>query len=423
MNRGIIEIGTTGADLVSRFNSNFQKLRLGERVWNVEDYGAKHDGVVGTPATGTDDTAAIQAAINACITAGGGVVYFPRGVYKIAGELQAAVNDVPYNSQLYLPDVEINGAARVVIQLIGEIPQLLYQSINARSRTAQTGVVLYSTIAGSGVFPSVFCSMRYGKGNNLNYHNLHIENIQVIVRAFQSTTGPSMCGVNLHLHSDFFVNNLQIGIDCEIIQSIMPESHVFGFAGGKWSDDWPHVGKLDVSGFYYGVVFGEGVHARDVMTFGNYIGLMMTMTHYGASIDYLVTHWNAFDIASQQEAFYGSNPGKGDLNITFWGTEDAVEGSITYPAWVFRQDEILDTLNRLYGYANYSTGSSNGGIGHYITKSNGGHNFLIKNMYTSSNYHWATATRPASPGYGVTGWNTTTNKLEVWNGAAWADLH
>ena len=45
-------------------------------VFNVMSYGAKGDGV-------TDDSSAIQSAIDACHTAGGGVVYFPFGVYLL----------------------------------------------------------------------------------------------------------------------------------------------------------------------------------------------------------------------------------------------------------------------------------------------------------------------------------------------------
>lgn len=56
-------------------------------VFNVKAYGAKGDGV-------TDDTTAIQAAIDACAAAGGGVVFFPRGVYNIMSGLtiKAKVN-------------------------------------------------------------------------------------------------------------------------------------------------------------------------------------------------------------------------------------------------------------------------------------------------------------------------------------------
>ncbi|SDC02444.1 Pectate lyase superfamily protein [Bradyrhizobium brasilense] len=51
-------------------------------IGNVENYGAKGDNA-------TDDTAAIQAAVNAVIGAGGGTVRLPRGKYKISSAIVA----------------------------------------------------------------------------------------------------------------------------------------------------------------------------------------------------------------------------------------------------------------------------------------------------------------------------------------------
>jgi len=58
------------------------QIDLGLNVFNVTDsaYNAKGDGV-------TDDTVAIQAAITACIAAGGGTVYMPAGKYLITSPL------------------------------------------------------------------------------------------------------------------------------------------------------------------------------------------------------------------------------------------------------------------------------------------------------------------------------------------------
>jgi len=55
-------------------------LDKGGAVFNVKAYGATGDGT-------TPDTAAIQSAINAAVSAGGGVVYFPAGSYLLNGTL------------------------------------------------------------------------------------------------------------------------------------------------------------------------------------------------------------------------------------------------------------------------------------------------------------------------------------------------
>ena len=46
-------------------------------IYNIKDYGAKADGI-------TLDTAAVQAAVDACAMAGGGVVRFPEGVVVLS---------------------------------------------------------------------------------------------------------------------------------------------------------------------------------------------------------------------------------------------------------------------------------------------------------------------------------------------------
>lgn len=59
---------------------------------SVKDFGAVGDGVA-------DDTAAIQAAVNAVQTAGGGTVLFPEGTYNISSEITCTVAGVTFQGQ------------------------------------------------------------------------------------------------------------------------------------------------------------------------------------------------------------------------------------------------------------------------------------------------------------------------------------
>jgi hypothetical protein len=58
-------------------NTDWQQLQQSYAWYSVMDYGARGDNV-------TDDTVSVQAAMTACNAAGGGVVYFPRGIYRVS---------------------------------------------------------------------------------------------------------------------------------------------------------------------------------------------------------------------------------------------------------------------------------------------------------------------------------------------------
>lgn len=412
-----IAVGDTGAEFVAALTANAKNTNI--RVYNVEDYGAVHDG-------STDDTAAIQAAIDACDTAGGGTVFFPNGLYIISGALQNDVgeDDIDYNSQITIP-YPATYAAKHTISLIGESPAP-YSITGAASEgyaMSNCGAILKSTIAGSGDWPSVICSR--GKAfigaTQRNVNDLHIRNITVMVNAFEDGDGPSMCGINLLHQQYFYVDHVDVVVDVAPAQTVQPVNHVFGFAGGFIGDDHGKIGKLSVRSFYYGAIVGEGVSADWLFLYDNYIGLMPLKSYYGNNINTAFLHWNCYHIAAQQETFYDWVIGETSLKIAFAGIEDSEDPRL--PVWTRYVDEILDTNNFLYGFVDYHTGTANGGSGHYVEKANGGRNLLIRNIIKSSNYHWTTATRPTSPGYGCTGFNTTTNKLEVHNGTTWVDLH
>lgn len=71
--------------LKTRNSAGAEKYIPYELYFNVRDYGAVGNGVA-------DDASAIQAAINAANTAGGGTVVIPAGLYKIMSELEITGN-------------------------------------------------------------------------------------------------------------------------------------------------------------------------------------------------------------------------------------------------------------------------------------------------------------------------------------------
>ncbi|MBD1554162.1 glycosyl hydrolase family 28-related protein [Pseudomonas typographi] len=64
-------------------------------IFNVKDYGAVGDGV-------TDDTAAIQAAVDAAAAAGGGQVYVPSGTYIVSGGDEPSDGCIVLKSNVYM---------------------------------------------------------------------------------------------------------------------------------------------------------------------------------------------------------------------------------------------------------------------------------------------------------------------------------
>jgi hypothetical protein len=69
--------------------------RLGGWVRDVRDFGAKGDSNIGA-STGTDDTAAIQAAVDSIESQGGGIIFFPPGTYKVTEPITFDSNVVKY---------------------------------------------------------------------------------------------------------------------------------------------------------------------------------------------------------------------------------------------------------------------------------------------------------------------------------------
>jgi parallel beta-helix repeat protein len=84
------------------------RRRGGVMAFNVRDYGATGNGI-------TDDTAAIQAAIDAAYAAGGGQVYMPTGQYRVSGGEEASDGCLMLKDNVFLYG---DGMGQTVVKLV-----------------------------------------------------------------------------------------------------------------------------------------------------------------------------------------------------------------------------------------------------------------------------------------------------------------
>lgn len=104
---------------------------------SVKDYGAKGDGV-------TDDTAAIQAAVDVVMKSGGGTVFFPPGNYLINGTIYTQRDS--YSANDILSPLEFRGITPVFADLFNttrNVSRLIKKNAGAMITTnyTETGVV------------------------------------------------------------------------------------------------------------------------------------------------------------------------------------------------------------------------------------------------------------------------------------------
>lgn len=144
--------------------------------FNVKKYGAVGNG-------STDDRVAIQAAVNAAFAAGGGTVYFPKGIYSTGTGFtqQKGQIVVPYSSFAASTD-------NPTIRFLGEAmtPQVFnpLEAGGSNRLPSNKGVIIQSWIP-AGTTGSVISSLGEGGStwNVMNFTRFEMENITVRLNA------------------------------------------------------------------------------------------------------------------------------------------------------------------------------------------------------------------------------------------------
>ena len=226
--------------------------------FNVKSYGAAGNG-------STDDTTAVQAALDAAASAGGGVVYFPRGVYVIGGALQDTSRS---NSQLLLPRIDYVDTEQITIELRGEFaPPPIMSVIGATTIPDGHSIIKGTLNTASGTAPSLIGA--WGpSGTYSNFTNCH-----VVVRdlTFRMPSNPQLTACNLQYVASVDVDRVIVDCGGYYVQGLTEPTTAASVAlrlPAILNGANTRLGTVDVIGFYTGYLFGEHTLGENVKAWG-----------------------------------------------------------------------------------------------------------------------------------------------------------
>ncbi len=334
-------------------------------VFNVRAYGATGDG-------STDDTAAVQAAIDACVAAGGGTVYFPAGVYKIAGSLQ---DTGEANAQLTLPAVAMTDQT-VVIVLQGPTPPPYQFFTDIPVPDGSAHAVIKSTLTG-GTGTASLLSGPYDNvpalGGNQNNVRCDLKNLVI-----QLPSNPTLTGVNLLYQQGCEVEDVLIHCGSVDLLSMTQPTH--SATWGLVLPDYSHtaytrVKGLNIFGCYHGIRLGELAVVSGLRIWSCYQGVVAPFAYHAFTLLDLGTYWTPYHLV----AGGGAVDQIAELRVVVWSIENANGAGAGWQDSVYHVD---DASNYLVGDAVYGTVDSYVGRNSNTFTKNGGSNFACSRLGT-----------------------------------------
>jgi hypothetical protein len=309
---------------------------------------------------GTDDTDAIQAAIDEIDARGGGTIYFPPGTYYIHGTPGGAHGE---NAQLRLPSVSCPSGRIVPITFLGACRPVMSMLRGLADNNG--GTTLFSDCESDGN-----ASMIGGRGpvsinSALRWPFLsnvfpHFENLAVSITDFRTIHnglpfGPSITALNMFDVQAASTRNV-------VVYYQAPNRHS---AGNPWCGrnppiSYPHAagikfpqvlnninntaeGDLMAIGFPKGVVISELFCGFRVQSAGCYTGLFIGRSSHSLVIQNVVSQWNHFGIVVT-DTDEGSTPPMmiSSYSVEVDNPDDGVPGWEGTPDWTGNGDDYHD---------------------------------------------------------------------------------
>jgi hypothetical protein len=249
-------------------------------VFNVKQYGAKGDGT-------TVDTTAVQAAVTACLAAGGGTVSFPPGTYPMSnvtfGNNITIAGSGVGNTILLMDPASVSGA--VVCRVAPPSSTVTTTNCMVRDLTIDGNKAIWgnnSTQKGYGYYMGqstnnliTHCAMFNVEIRNCMTYGFDVERVQEVrlINCVAHDNGYST-GTGTHINADGFT---LIGDDITCISCVAYNNGVFGFRGGQSGSLWHRVNMINCEAYSNGATgIGMGADAvgGDALLDSHIIGCM-----------------------------------------------------------------------------------------------------------------------------------------------------